>query len=98
MFIPTHCQTCGEPIGHLNGIYLKLVEKYAREQKVNVVPEASIDRPMSVISKQPTPEYLARQDLITLHGLDGRRQCCLYALFVNYDITDIINWLLLFVC
>jgi hypothetical protein len=32
-----------------------------------------------------------------LHGLDGRRQCCLYALFVNYDITDIINWLLLFV-
>lgn len=90
MLVVTHCQTCGEPVGHLYGIYLELVAKYAHEQKVDLNPDSEEnfdERP----ANKPTPEFLARQDLIDKHGFDGRRQCCLYALFVNYDITDIVN-------
>ena len=79
MLIPTHCQTCGEPIGHLWEKYVELVQTFAKENKDNN-------------KKSPfSPEYQARQELITNHGLDGRRQCCLYALIVTYDATDIIS-------
>lgn len=87
MLIPTHCQTCGEPIGHLESIYKGYVIKIAKEMKL------PIDNADFIRQKQsgPTPEYLARKKLIEEHGLDGRRECCLYALFVNHDITDIVN-------
>lgn len=81
MLIPTHCQTCGEPIGHLWEIYVELVQKYASEDKK--LPEGK--------KPETTPEYRARQDLIEKHDLDGRRQCCLYAHIVNYDATDLIS-------
>lgn len=73
MSTPTHCQTCGEPIGHLWRIYLELVEKFSKEKD---------DR---------TPEYRARQVLIDKHGLDGSKQCCLYAQMVNHDLTNVIT-------
>ena len=76
MSTPTHCQTCGEPIGHLWRIYLELVEKFSKERKDE--------------DEKPTPEYLARQELIDKHGLDGSKQCCLYAQLVNHDLTNII--------
>jgi len=72
MLIPTHCQTCGEPIGHLYSKYLKLVQEFSKSSK----------------DDKYTPEFKARQELIDKDGLDGRRQCCLYALLVNHDITD----------
>lgn len=72
--MPTHCQTCGEPTGHLWRIYLNLVEKFSRDRK-----------------DDETPEYKARQILIDEHGLDGYKQCCLYAFIVNHDLTNIIT-------
>lgn len=79
MIIPTHCQTCGEPIGHLWETYVELVQQFAHEDKKT--------------DKKPklSPEYRARQILIDEHGLDGRRQCCLYAFPVNYDAFDQIS-------
>lgn len=79
MIIPTHCQTCGEPIGHLYEEFVELVQQFAREDK------DAKEKP------KQSPEYRARQKLIKEKGLDGRRQCCLYALPVNYDATDIIS-------
>lgn len=72
MIIPPLCQTCGEPIGHLYNIYLKLVQEFSKNKKEN----------------SNSPEYLARQELIDKHNLDPRRQCCLYAFIVNHDISD----------
>ena len=87
MLIPTHCQTCGEPMGHLEPIYKEYVRKFAKELKLPI-DQPDFDRQTQ---PGPTPEFLARQKLIDEHGMDGRRLCCLYALFVNHDITDIIN-------
>jgi DNA-directed RNA polymerase subunit N (RpoN/RPB10) len=93
MLVVTHCQTCGEPVGHLYPLYLELVSKYATEQKVDLNPDSEDgdEGKEGRSARRPSPEFLARQDLIDKHGLDGRRECCLYALFVNYDITDIVN-------
>lgn len=76
MSMPTHCQTCGEPVGHLWRIYLKLVDDFSKDRKE---------------SDTETPEYKARQVLIDKHGLDGSKQCCLYAHMVNHDLTNIIT-------
>lgn len=88
MLIPPLCQTCGQPIGHLYQIYLETLQKLSREANVAVGPNQE-SQPERL--NQPTPEYLARQTLIKEHGLDGRRQCCLYAMMVNHDVTDIIT-------
>lgn len=80
MIIPTHCQTCGEVIGHLWEPYTELYQKYAKEAS-----EGKADK------KMPSPEYRARQDLIAKYGLDGRRLCCLYSLMVTQDISDMIQ-------
>lgn len=79
MIIPILCQTCGEPIGHLWKKYVESVQKYAR-----------LDKERGQKAKE-SPEYRARQELIDQHGLDGRRQCCLYAFPVNYDASDQIS-------
>ena len=91
MLVVTHCQTCGQPIGHLYTLYIDLVNKYAREQKVDINPDDEDDPGLEARKNKPSPEYLARQELIDKHKMDGRRECCLYALLVNYDITDIVN-------
>tara|TARA_R100001163_G_C5068178_1_gene208075 strand:- start:1797 stop:2072 length:276 start_codon:yes stop_codon:yes gene_type:complete len=91
MLVSNHCQTCGEPIGHLYEPYLELVQKYADELKVDLNPDSGDDSGNEGRPNKPSPEYMARQDLIDKNDLDGRRECCLYALFVNYDITDIVN-------
>lgn len=69
MIIPSHCKTCGKPIGHLWFRYLSKVREF-QKQRDEAQAEAEAGQEIEAETDSRTPEARALDELL-IH-----RYCC----------------------